>query len=460
VVLGLGFGDEGKGSVVDWLCRRHGASLVVRFNGGPQAGHNVVTPEGTWHCFAQMGAGLLVPGTRSVGAATVLVELEALQAEARALEARGLERPLARHSLDPAATLITPFHKMLGQMREIARPRSTCGMGVGQAVRLRAEGLALRLADLASPGRLKEMLEEISRRAHSEARALLRAHPSQAMREVYEYFRGRSDVASLAATYATLAEGLRLEPATDVLARARGPVLFEGAQGALLDCQGGFRPYVTSSPTTWRAAGPLLPPGARRIGVLRAFAHRHGRGPLVTETAEPALQAAWADPRNPANRWQGPFRVGWLDLVALRYGLALNQGVDELALTHLDGLAGLPRLRLVTSYLYRGDLGRLEGFTWERRSARQAVVTALPAPGRGADLTAVLERCQPFEEILLPGFGGDLSGVRRYQDLPEAARALVEFLESPRGLGVPVGLVSVGPTAEDKIERHPAAQAG
>jgi adenylosuccinate synthase len=190
------------------------------------------------------------------------------------------------------------------------------------------------------------------------------------------------------------------------------------------------------------------------VGVLRAHAHRHGAGPLVTEDAGP--DARFADPRNPENRWQGRFRTGPLDLVALRYGLGLNDGADRLAVTSLDRLTGLPVLRLCTAYEYRGDLAPLDAhFEWERTGPGVARVAALRLPAAGATLdgerAALLLRCRPRDWIELPGWTESLESARAPGDLPAPARRLLELLESEAGLGAPIGLVSVGPGAEQKI---------
>jgi len=439
-VVGLGFGDEGKGTVVDFLARSEGADLVVRFNGGPQAGHNVVTPEGTWHCFAQLGAGLFQEGTRSHAAAGMLVELEALAREAEVLATRGVPDALDRLSVDADATMITPFQKMLGQMGEIARGKGTCGMGVGSTVALRERGLFLRVGDVGDAAALRAGLRALKRHAAEEAARLLAACPSDEMRDVHAWFVGRGDVEALAAAYERVMEGVRVAATGDVLG-GEGVVVFEGAQGALLDREHGFRPWITPSPTTWDLD---LAPAARVVGVLRPYAHRHGPGPLVTEDA--SLAEHLRDPRNPWNRWQGAFRVGWLDVPALRHAIALQPRLDALALTCLDRLGGLPEIRAYRAYRYEGDLGLLDGFEHERAGPSTAIVHRL---ARSPLLSEVVGRCAPWDPMVLPGWEEDVSTCRRIEDLPENARRLVTSIE---GLaGVPLDLVSVDPTAGGKM---------
>ncbi len=478
LVCGLAFGDEGKGSVTDFLVRAHAARAVVRFNGGPQAGHNVVAPDGRWHCFAQFGAGSFVPGTRTLLGPQMLVEPENLAVEADVLRAKGVGDALARLVIDPDCAVVTPMHKMIGQMLEIARGRravGSCGMGVGQAILDRERRAGVRVRDILVGRAGARRLEELAREKLAQAAELVQTHPSEEMRAAHRYFLARCRSVDLLRSYRGIlaSPGIAVVRAASELRReiARGAVVFEGAQGALLDGRLGFFPYVTRSRTTAHDAVDLLEAARARtsarvrIGVLRAYGHRHGPGPFVTEDGR--LARRFDDPRNCTNRWQGRFRVGRLDLVALRYGLRLNRGVDWLAVTGLDRLTGLPGVRVCASYEYHGDRAELDPyFEWEPlRGGKARIlgirVPATPAPpaphpgpaGREPDhsRTRVLLRCRPLEWIELPGWRRDVRGARSPADLPAAARGFVEFLESARGLGVPVGLVSVRPDAGGKL---------
>ncbi len=473
IVCGLGFGDEGKGALTDFLARERGVRAVVRFNGGPQAGHNVVDPEGRWHCFAQFGAGTFVPGCRTLLAPGMLVELENLAAEAAVLRAKGVADAAERLQIDPHCALITPMHKMIGQMREVARGRGavgTCGLGVGQAVRDRARGSGVSLGDLLT-ARGGDLLERIAAEREAEAAEIARLHPSLELEAIRAHFRRRCRPALLLRRYREVCErlGLRIAPVAPALRATleSGNVVFEGAQGALLDPESGLAPFVTRTPTTCAPALTLLAdatrgrrdgptPVATRLGLLRAYGHRHGPGPFPTEDAR--FRGRFADPYNPANRWQGLFRVGRLDRVTLRYGITLNGGVDRLAVSGLDRLSGLREIRVCASYEYRGDFAGLdEIFDWDRLEPGRARVTGLRRPGNSGDaeggaLARALRRCRPLEWIRLPGWRGDLRGARTPGDLPRPVREFIDFLEGTNGLGTPVALVAVGPDATGRIE--------
>ncbi|MFJ8578954.1 adenylosuccinate synthetase [Micromonospora sp. NPDC093277] len=366
MVVDLGYGDAGKGTVVDWLCASRPVHTVVRFNGGAQAAHNVVLRDGRHHTFAQFGAGTFRPGVRTHLSRHVVVDPLALAAEADHLAAVGVPDALGRLSVDGEALLATPYHRAANRAREIARGadrHGSCGLGVGEAV---AYGLthpdeAPRVADCRRPAVLRRRLAALRDRLTAEL-GPLDAPPVEDCLPAYAGFAER--VAIVDRGY--LAGVLRA-----------GTCVFEGAQGVLLDEWHGFHPYTTWSTTTFANAEALLAEAglagaAQRLGVLRVMTTRHGPGPLVTE--DPALP--YTDPRNPTNPWQGRFRFGHFDAVAHRYALDVVGGVDGLALTHLD-LAG-PELRICRRYdtLDRltpgppGDLDRQAALTARLLSAR------------------------------------------------------------------------------------------
>ncbi|SCG56819.1 adenylosuccinate synthase [Micromonospora humi] len=400
MVVDLGYGDAGKGTVVDALCATRPVHTVVRFNGGAQAAHNVVLRDGRQHTFAQFGAGTFRPGVRTHLARHVVVDPLALAAEADHLTAVGVPDALDRLTVDSEALLATPYHRAANRARETARGadrHGSCGLGVGEAV---AYGLAHpdeapRVADCREPAVLRRRLAALRDRLTAEL-GPLDAPPVDDSLPAYAAFADRVAIVDRS----WLAGALRA-----------GTCVFEGAQGVLLDEWHGFHPYTTWSTTTFANAETLLAEAgmagtAQRLGVLRVTTTRHGPGPLVTE--DPALP--FTDPRNPTNPWQGRFRFGHFDAVAHRYALAVAGGVDGLALTHLD-LAG-PRLRMCRRYvgvdrLDSGPPGDLE---------------------RQAALTGRLMRARPVLE-----------------SAPGDWVAAVE-----EALGVPVLLTSRGPTAEEK----------
>ncbi len=341
IVLDLAFGDSGKGTVVDWLTRTRGARLIVRWNGGAQAGHTVVAPDGRRHVFAQFGAGSFVPGVRTYLARDVVVHPTALLVEARRLQEVGVPDALQRLSIADRARIVTPFHQAAGRLRELARGparHGSCGVGIGEAVRdaLDHPEDAIRARDLAVGG------------------ADLRRKTSQAQQRLHAEFRGFPD-GTLARTERAMLEDPNVVdrwleairpvgPAVveEALHDIEGTVVFEGAQGVLLDEWRGFHPHTTWSTCTGEGTESLLSKfdgPVRRLGVLRTYLTRHGEGPFPTESPELAVRLPEPHLQEEGG-WPRPFRVGWPDLVLARYALVVCP-VDGLAITHLDRISDL-----------------------------------------------------------------------------------------------------------------------
>jgi adenylosuccinate synthase len=374
LVADLGFGDAGKGATVDRLCRSGGVTAVVRFNGGAQAAHNVVTADGRHHTFAQFGSGTL-QGVPTLLSRFTAVDPLALAAEADHLRALGVPDPYALMDVDRDAPLTTPYHAAAGRLRELARGEArhgSCGMGVGETTRyaLAHAGDEPTAGDCASRPRLLRRLRLLRDRLTDELGPLA-APPVEACAEACTAF----------ARAVRLTDRTRLRELA-----ARGPLVFEGAQGVLLDEWHGFHPYTTWSTTTFANAEALLAEAGAageglRLGVVRTYTTRHGPGPLVTE--DPELTAALPEPHNGHDRWQGAFRIGHFDAVVHTYAAEVCGGVDALALTHLDAPRRCRGLRICRAYGIDG-----------------ALVERLPTgpPGdlaRQAELTGRLLRASP-----------------------------------------------------------------
>ncbi len=420
IVADLGYGDSGKGSVVSWLCDAgRGAVLtgpapvraVVRFNGGAQAAHNVVTADGRHHTFAQFGSGTFTPGVRTHLSRFMLVDPLALAAEADHLTRLGVGSPFGLLSVDRDALAITPYHQAANRARKRARGvarHGSCGMGIGETARfaLAHPGDAPRVADCAAPRTLERKLAR-RRDALTAELGPLDAPPIPDVADAFGAFAAR----------VALVDGRYLHR----LLRT-GPVVFEGAQGVLLDEWRGFHPYTTWSTTTFANAETLLAEAGQtglRLGVTRTYLTRHGPGPLVTE--DPTLEIR--EPHNSYGRWQGAFRTGHLDAVALRYAVEVPGGVDMVALTHLD-TAARHRLRLGGAYEVDGQ--RLDH-----------LVPAAHDLAAQESLTRMLLRARPVYSE--PG-----------ADWPGIVEATT---------GAPVALRSWGPAAADKVATVPATRA-
>lgn len=356
-VVDLGFGDAGKGLVVDALTRRLGATTVARVNGGAQAGHNVVTPDGRHHCFSQVGAGSFTPGVRTVHGPGVVLHLGALAVEAAALGRVGVPGILDRIDASARCRVVTPWDQACGRLRELARGdarHGSCGTGVGEVVQASIEEptTVVRLGDLRSPSRARGAAVRARNRARASA-ALL--HPGSATAATAEAAVLDDDdiVDRWLGQARSVAESLVADD--DRLARVlgAGPVVVEGAQGVLLDQDHGFHPFTTWSSCTFTPVDDLVDqflPGAHatHLGVVRTLPVRHGPGPFPTH--EPALDGAISEPHNCSGPWQGAVRHGWPDQTMARYAADVAGRIDGVVVTHVDTWRRLPGGWLATAY--------------------------------------------------------------------------------------------------------------
>ena len=351
-VVDLGFGDSGKGTWVDFLVRRHSADLVVRFNGGPQAGHNVVLPDGRHHCFAQFGSGSFVPGVRTFLSRWMIVEPYAMLAEERHLQSIGVVDAFSRTFLDSRSLVITPLQQVANRIRERSRgdgAHGTCGVGLGECMRdgLDRPDLCITAADLADAAILRTKLPA----ALEFKRETLRGLRGFATADELRVLDDPNWIATAIDAYGQVGQRATILSAADanrLLGETRC-VVYEGAQGVLLDERYGFHPHVTWSKTTFTNADLLLMEAEAdvnrvRIGVIRSYLTRHGRGPF--NTFAPSIQQHLPEPHNAGDGWQGQFRRGPLDLALLRYAIRACGGIDELAVTHLDRLGSVPSMLL------------------------------------------------------------------------------------------------------------------
>lgn len=324
VVVGLGFGDEGKGHIVDHLCRSNPGAAVVRYNGGPQAAHNVVLEDGTHHTFAQFGSGTL-RGAKTHLSRFMLINPFNLMKENDHLRELGHYAALENLTIDEKAMVITPYHIAANRWAERKRGTNrhgSCGQGIGEAekMRLYAPDLAIHAKDLKYRTLVRDKLEA-------------QKHAYEFKLETAMHVRPAAEVAS---EFADIAMGLNVVGGgyEHELARQHD-LVFEGAQGVLLDEWRGFHPYTTWSTTTSDNAGVLIDAktDVEWIGVLRCYHTRHGPGPFPT-WASTSLELM--EEHNDFGEYQREFRVGHFDAVLANYALQCDGRITSLALTHLD----------------------------------------------------------------------------------------------------------------------------
>lgn len=343
ITVGLGFGDEGKGATVDFLTRELSAGLVVRYCGGAQAGHNVELPDGRRHTFSQFGAGTLA-GAKTYLGPRMILSPATLPPEAEHLRSLGVDDPWSLLTVHPDCLIATTCHVLMNRLRERARGdarHGSCGLGIGETRHywLQYGQDAVFARDLLDPPTLRSKLTLLRERLLLQMQEL--PHLDGALAALLHQ--------SWPLDEANLLQGVSEELAMASRMPSSDTVIFEGAQGVLLDEWKGFHPYTTWSTVTPLHAREILAeyPAAETtvLGVTRAYATRHGAGPFPTWSRD--MSRRMIDRGNPRNDWQGAIRFGPLDLVLSRYAAGVAE-VDGIFVNCLDELP--PRPRLVASY--------------------------------------------------------------------------------------------------------------
>ena len=416
VVLGTQWGDEGKGKVVDLLTES--VAAVVRFQGGHNAGHTLVI-DGKKTVLRLIPSGILHAHVTCVIGNGVVLCPEALLSEMAELEASGV--PVReRLRLSPACPLILPYHIALDQARERAKGAGkigTTGRGIGPAYEDKVARRGVRLGDLYHRERFAEKLKEILD-YHNFVLTEYHQSPAVGYQETLDQCMALAEeLKPMVCDTVSLVHALRQEGK---------PILFEGAQGSLLDIDHGTYPFVTSSNTT--AGGTATGSGFGPLyldyvlGITKAYTTRVGSGPFPTELFDDQGQRLAERGHEFGSNTGRPRRCGWFDAVALRRAVQINS-ISGMCLTKLDVLDGMDVIRVCVGYCSK---------TGERM--------ATPADFEGFDAI------EPVYEDL-PGWQASTLGARSLEDLPENARAYIRFLE--REVGVPIDIISTGP---DRLE--------
>ena len=418
VILGAQWGDEGKGKIVDLLTERVGA--VARFQGGHNAGHTLVI-KGKKTVLHLIPSGILRDDALCLIGNGVVLSPAALMSEIAELEAQGVDvRP--RLKISPATPLIMPYHIAVDKAREVAsgaKAIGTTGRGIGPAYEDKVARRSIRVADLMYPHELPEKVKAAVEYHNFVLTQWLKAEPVDYQTVLDEALTWGEYIKPMVDDVATILHDVR---------RDGGNILFEGAQGALLDIDHGTYPYVTSSNTTVGGALAGTGVGARDIdyvlGICKAYATRVGGGPFPTELEDEMGELL----RKKGNEFGAstgrPRRCGWIDLVALKRAVQIN-GIDGLAITKLDVLDGLETIKVCIAYEYRGkrrELAPLDADGWAE--------------------------CKPVY-LEFPGWEESTAGIRDWNKLPPAARAYLRAVEELSGCKL--ALVATGADRDDTI---------
>ena len=420
-VVGAQWGDEGKGKIVDWLSER--ADVVVRFQGGHNAGHTLVI-DGVTYKLSLLPSGVVRPGKLSIIGSGVVIDPWALIEEIETLRAQGIELTPDNLRIAENAVLILPLHSRLDKVREEARGSArlgTTGRGIGPAYEDKAARRAVRVCDLADQRTLEARIDQLLFHHN----ALLRGMGAEEI--------GRqkllSELSGIAPKVLAFAE-----PVWRLLDEAQGAskrILFEGAQGAMLDVDHGTYPFVTSSNTLGghAAVGAGVGYGALDyvLGITKAYTTRVGAGPFPTELDDDIGRGLGERGREFGTVTGRRRRCGWFDAVLVRQAVKVG-GIDGIALTKIDVLDGLKTLNICTGYRYRG-------VSYGHLPAAEEIQAAV---------TPVYETLEGWSEVT--------QGARSWADLPAAAIAYIRRIEEL--IEAPVALLSTSPERKDTILVH------
>lgn len=421
-VLGAQWGDEGKGKMTDFLAE--GVDVVVRFQGGNNAGHTVEVGDKQYKLHL-VPSGILYDDKVNILGNGVVIDPKALFEEIRYLEELGIEVSPVKLKVSDRAQVIMPYHRLFDGLKERSRGANdigTTGKGIGPCYTDKAERCGIRVCDLVKPEVFKKKLEE---NINNKNEILVKIYNQQPLNfeEIYNEYLGYAEKLT------PYVEDISVRVFDEI--KAGKKVLFEGAQGMLLDIDYGTYPYVTSSNTiaggvcTGTGIGPAMVTGA--IGIAKAYTTRVGKGPFPTELKDSTGE--WIREKG------GEFgvttgrarRCGWLDLVILKTSVRVS-GLTNLVVTKIDTLAGLDKIKVCVGYKFKDK-----------------VIDYFPASLED------LEGCEPvYEEF--DGWGEEVADARSYEELPENARLYLKRIEE--FTGVEVSVVSVGPKRDQTIVVH------
>lgn len=417
VVVGTQWGDEGKGKVVDLLTEK--SDLIIRFQGGNNAGHTLVVGDKKV-ILHLIPSGILHEEKLCVIGNGVVIDPEILLDEIEALREKGYTVTTGTLAISDRAHVIMPYHKAIDHARETTQQIGTTGRGIGPAYEDKARRCGIRMIDLVNPDQLGKKLDALFDERQEYLTKVLKVKGMD-KGEIFSRFS---------------AVGERLKPFVadtavliDQACRQGRKLLFEGAQGANLDMDFGTYPYVTSSNTVAGQACVGSGIGPTRIGavlgICKAYTTRVGGGPFPTELADETGERLRAFGGEYGATTGRPRRCGWLDVVALKHSVRLSD-ISYLAITKLDVLTGFETIRVATAY----------------RSGN-TIIENMPA-----DLEMYPDLQMVYEE--LPGWEENISGLRSYGELPRNCRDYIAYMEEK--IGVKAAIISVGPKREETIQ--------
>ncbi len=474
ILCGMQFGDEGKGSFIDYLAFNHNIDAVIKYNGGSQASHTVITPNGTLHKFSQLGSGMFLEKCHTYLTENMVINLDNLMVELDVFSKKTgipISKLLERIHIHENCFVVTPYHKLINKLRELSKGekrRGSVGTGVSEVkYLLYEEELGLQVKDifnLTSNTPITNKLEALHHYANTfyhQNEDLIWSNTPDFMKDSLEkniaFLLNSKVCLGLAMNYV-----MNLKKATDEVNLSKciystyessfrkecGTVIFEGSQGLLIDSTYGIKPNTTYLDTTINYALDIssYKDKIHKIGIAKAFTSRHGCGIFPTESLE--VSSKISDENQESSFWNGSIRFGWFDAILLRYAQSINH-VDELYLSSLDKLDSFEKLKICNEYLYNGIVDDKFKKIFEFVTVENGNVIITDIKENDDALSLYLEKCIP-KYISINGWHSDISNISDKKMLPQNCLEYISTLE--KLIHIPITVISVGSTRENKIQ--------
>ena len=481
ILCGMQFGDEGKGTFVDYLAHEQNIDCVVRYNGGSQASHTVVTPSQVVHKFSQLGSGMFLGSCHTYLTENMVVNLDNLLVEMDIFSKKTgiqLSDLISRIHIHENCFVVTPYHKLINKLREFSlgeNRRGTVGTGVSEVRYLLSEpktfpyepSLGIQVKDIFNPdsrnfviGRM-EALENYAFRLYNKNKDTIWQNVPNEMKEglqeeITDLLKTPKAFIGFAVSYMDFARFLNsrfnfrkclYSTYEESFRRTCNSAIFEGSQGLLIDGTYGIKPNTTFLDTTNNFALDIsyYRDDITKVGIAKAFTSRHGLGVFPTESEE--VSSKISDENQEETFWNGKIRFGWFDAVLLRYAQRINH-VNELYLSSLDKLDGFETIKICNEYIYNGKIDdEFKSYFYFYISPNGEVIIR-NIKRSGDKLSEYLQNCTP-SYITVDGWMRDTSKVTDFSMLPVKCRRYINTIEKTTGIYVTA--ISVGPTRENKI---------
>lgn len=456
ILSGMFLGDEGKGTFIDYLANEIGISQFVKYNGGSQASHTVVTKSNT-HKFSQLSSGMLIPNGKTYLSENTVINPMNLLTEIETFAEKFNRNPkdiLNSVVINDNAYIVTPYHKLINKLKELSsayQRRGSVGTGVSEVMSLlRDIGVGIKFKELYDEETLSKKIAELKLYTVS----FLKNNISLIKQDQYDSLIDKKEVSLLVSEsniilnqYLDMINNIPFKTGTFESFLDNNSIIFEGSQGLLLDYRYGLRPNTTKLDTTNKYAVEMVAPydyNVIKIGIASAFASRHGLGVLPTENNEVSI----IDRNQQITYWQGNPRYGWFDAVLFRYSQMIND-VDELYLSSLDLLSNLKTLKICNEYEYQGLLSdEFKSMFNYYIIGQKIIVTDIKKINE--NITIYLKQMIPIY-IEVKGWNSDISNITSLDFLPDKCLDYIKKIEELTGIRI--SLVSVGPKREQKIRR-------